>query len=181
MIAKPPMSNNIHVCSLDALENTAANTGPSHLVTLVNKDMTVATPANIKPTNHLRLTMNDIAAPKSGLIIPDQKHIEDLLAFTSKWTQDAPLLIHCLAGISRSTAATFITLCSLNPQTDEIEIAKALRTASPTAHPNRLLVSHGDKLLGRNGLMIKAIEDMEPAIVASEGTPFSMPAKIPFR
>ena len=70
-----------------------------------------------------------------------------LVKFARDWDRKAPLLIHCWAGISRSTAAAFITLCALNPDIEELELARALRRASPTAYPNRLLVALADEAL----------------------------------
>ena len=67
------------------------------------------------------------------------------------------MVIHCYAGISRSTAAAFIASCALAPDHDEAEIAKRLRTASPSATPNSRLVAVADHLLCRDGRMIAAV------------------------
>ena len=66
-------------------------------------------------------------------------------------------MVHCYAGISRSTAGAFVTACALNPQRDEMTIARALRDASPTATPNIRIVSLADRMLGRDGRMVAAI------------------------
>ena len=68
---------------------------------------------------------------------PSEAHVADLLDFVGKWDRTAPMVIHCYAGISRSTAAAFITLCALNPATPETLIARRLREASPSATPTR--------------------------------------------
>ena len=172
------MTNRIHVCSVDRIEQITAKTGARHLVTLINNELQVATPSGIEADKHLRLIMNDISEPRDNLIKPEKQHIENLLDFTASWDQQAPMVIHCLAGISRSTAAMFITLCALNPKTDESTIATALRAASPTAHPNRLLVEYGDTLLNRQGRMSKAIIELSPCTIANEGIPFSLPVLI---
>jgi predicted protein tyrosine phosphatase len=85
-------------------------------------------------------------------------------------------LIHCWAGISRSTAAAFISLCALNPEADELRLAQALREASPTAHPNRRLVRLGDTVLQRSGRMIEAVESIGPGEFAEEALVFTLPA-----
>ena len=86
------------------------------------------------------------------------------------------MLIHCLAGISRSTASAFITACVHNPDADEEEIALAIRSASPTASPNLRLVSHADALLGRNGRMTRAVEAIGRGLVSDEAAAFSIPS-----
>jgi predicted protein tyrosine phosphatase len=90
------------------------------------------------------------------------------------WDRRAPLVVHCFAGISRSTASAFAAVCALNPQRDEDDIAQALRHASPTATPNIRIVSLADRLLGRDGRMIAAIETIGRGALAAEATPFKL-------
>ena len=130
----------IYVAPLSCVAGTIAEAQVSHLVTLINGDTLVATPATIPPDRHFRLAMNDICEPSPGLVLPCETHVTDLVNFALEWDRQAPLLIHCWAGISRSTAAAFITLCALNPEASEHALAQALRQASPTAYPNRRLV-----------------------------------------
>ncbi|MFZ3337905.1 MAG: protein tyrosine phosphatase, partial [Xanthobacteraceae bacterium] len=85
-----------------------------------------------------------------------------------------PIVIHCYAGISRSTASAFVSVCALNPARDENSIAQALRRASPTATPNIRIVSLADKLLDRDGRMIAAIETIGRGALAAEATPFRL-------
>ena len=82
------------------------------------------------------------------------------------------MVIHCWAGISRSTAAAFTTVCALNPKRDEHDIAQAIRVASPTAQPNARIVRFADELLGRNGRMVEAVRAITPSVPAIEAQPF---------
>src|SRR5205809_1076637 len=82
-----------------------------------------------------------------------QSHVEELLAFLTLWSRAAPILIHCRAGISRSTATAFITACLHNPQADEWEIARTLRRAAPYALPNQRLIALADEAMRRGGRM----------------------------
>jgi predicted protein tyrosine phosphatase len=95
-----------------------------------------------------------------------------VLAFVRKWDRAAPLVIHCYAGISRSTASAFMTVCALNPHRDEIVIAQQIRAASPSAYPNRLIVSLADRALGRQGRMVRALDEIGPGNMTVEGRPF---------
>lgn len=97
-------------------------------------------------------------------------------------------LIHCRAGISRSTAAAFVTACALNPLADEEAIAVALRRVAPFARPNELLVRLGDSALAREGRMSAAIAatralrrpaDFDLFGAQGEGTPFELPSTFP--
>ena len=109
-------------------------------------------------------------------MLPCQTHVADLIRFARDWDRQAPLLIHCWAGISRSTAAAFISLCALNPEGAEQELAWALRRASPTAYPNRLLVALADEALARKGHMVTAIEEIGRGKIAEEADVFALPA-----
>lgn len=167
----------IYVAPLSLVEATIAEVRVSHLVTLINGGTLVPTPPSIGPERHLRLDMNDICEPADGLVLPCEDHVAELVQFTLDWDRNAPILIHCWAGISRSTAAAFISLCALNPNADEFELARALREASPTAYPNRRLVVLGDEVLARSGRMIAAVEEIGRGELAEEGRVFALPAQ----
>src|SRR6266700_3005303 len=164
----------IHVCSLARLHRTVAETGARHLVSLLKDTDLVRRPGGIRSEHHLILGMDDITAPLVGYIEPADEHVTRLLAFVRSWDRAAPLVMHCYAGISRSTAGAFVTACALNPARDELAIAQNLRLASPTATPNLRIVSLGDRALGRAGRMVEAIETIARGIMADEGQPFRL-------
>ncbi len=118
--------------------------------------------------------MHDISAPLDGYIVPDEQHVADLIGFVRGWDRRTPLVVHCFAGISRSTASAFTAVCALNPGRDEASIAQALRRASPTATPNIRIVTLADRLLDRDGRMIAAIETIGRGALAAEATPFQL-------
>jgi predicted protein tyrosine phosphatase len=122
--------------------------------------------------NHLKLTMHDIAAPVDGMKPPGTDQVEQLIRFVESWNRKAPMLIHCWAGISRSTASAFITQCLHRPNSTEKELADELRDLSPSATPNPLIIAHADALMGRNGRMISAIENIGRGANAFEGNVF---------
>jgi predicted protein tyrosine phosphatase len=164
----------IHVCSLARLHDTVAQTRASHMVTLLRLIDRVERPRTIAPTNHLFLGMDDIATPMDGYTHPAEEHVNELIRFVQSWDRNAPLVMHCYAGISRSTAGAFITACALNPARDEASIARAIRNSSATAMPNLMLVGHADRVLKRSGRMLRAVEALGPGRPAEEGEPFRL-------
>jgi predicted protein tyrosine phosphatase len=114
------------------------------------------------------------------------EHVHELLAFVGQWERSAPLLIHCRAGIGRSTATAFIAACLHNPHASEREIALALRRVSPLARPNETLIKLADAALGRRDRMYGAIvetgrdlswSEVELALSTDgEGRAFEMPS-----
>jgi predicted protein tyrosine phosphatase len=162
----------IHVCSLARLHETVQDTGASHVVTLIKDISLVTRPHSIPAENHLLLDMDDIIEELEGYVAPCETHVADLIRFIEAWPRKAPLVVHCYAGISRSTASAFAAACALNPHRDELTIAKAIRAASPIASPNRLIVSLADKALGREGRMLRALDAIGPGNMLTEGQPF---------
>jgi predicted protein tyrosine phosphatase len=164
----------IHVCSLSRLHETVEATGARHVVTLLKDIDLVQRPGGIISENHLILGMDDITGPLDGYIAPADEHVTKLLDFVRGWDRAAPLVIHCYAGISRSTAGAFVAACALNPRRDEFAIARNLRLASPTATPNVRIVALADRALGRDGRMTTAIEQIGRGVMAIEGDPFRL-------
>lgn len=165
----------LHVSPLSRLNETVAAVRARHLVTLINVGTTVARPEGIAPERHLFLGMSDINQALDGHVLAGQEHVERLLDFIRDWDRAEPMVIHCWAGISRSTAAAYIAACSLAPNRDEDDVADALRGAAPSATPNARLVALADAALGRRGRMIRAVERIGRGADAFEGTPFAMP------
>ena len=139
----------LHVCSLALIGETVAKTGARSLVTLLSPGTEIERPTGIRPERHLYLAVSDIVEPLPGQILADATHLEDLLGFVHAWDRAEPMVIHCFAGVSRSTAAAYIAACALKPGGDEFAIARAIRAASPTASPNPLLVALADDALRR--------------------------------
>ena len=162
----------LHVCSLAALPETVRATGASHVLTVMANVEQVQRPESVLAANHLRVSMDDITEHLDGFTAPCEAHIEKVLAFVRDWDRAAPMVVHCYAGISRSTASAFAAACMLNPQKDEIAIARQIRAASAIASPNRLIVGLADRLLGREGRMVRALDEMGPGSMMAEGRPF---------
>ncbi|MEJ0066512.1 MAG: hypothetical protein WDM85_14790 [Caulobacteraceae bacterium] len=165
------------VTPLRLLPRVIAERAPSHLITLLSPEELIDTPAGFDPARHLRLGVHDIATPEVGLVAPDARLVERVLAFAQDWDERSPMVVHCWAGISRSTASAFAIACERNPHADELKIALAMRKASPSAFPNRRIVALADDILDRRGRMLEAVEAMGGNGFAMEGVPFDLPAR----
>lgn len=162
----------LHVCSLAHLPGTVQATRASHVITVMADVDRVLRPPSILQDNHLVISMDDITEEAEGFTAPALDHVERVLNFGRRWDRAAPMVIHCYAGISRSTASAFAVACALNPNRSESQIARQIRNVSACAHPNRLIVSHADRLLGRGGRMLRALDEMGPGNLTVEGRPF---------
>lgn len=166
------------VSSLAELAATVEQHGALDLVTLINAGTEVPRPSSVTAERHLFLGFNDIAEPMEGFTPPSLDHLDQLLAFGSRWDRQKPLAVHCWAGISRSTAAAYILALSINPDLDEEKLANELRKRAPSATPNRLMIALADEKLGRNGRMIAAIGAIGRGADAFAGTPFVLPLEL---
>lgn len=146
----------ILVCPLSRVNELAAARRPGRIISLLDPN----TPFPEAPgvTRRLQLSLHDILEEQHGWSAPQAAHVREVLTFIEDWDRSDPLLVHCYAGISRSTATAFITACVHNPSVDEEAIALALRAASHTAWPNRRLVALADAELGRSGRMLRALD-----------------------
>jgi len=165
------------VTPLSRLPQVIAERAPSHLITLLSPDELIPTPDGFPAERHLRLGVHDIAVAEEGLILPDAPLVERIFAFAQPWDAAQPMVVHCWAGISRSTATAFAIACERNPHADELEIALRMRKASPSAFPNRRIVALADDILDRRGRMLEAVEAMGANGFASEGVPFDLAAR----
>jgi len=164
----------IHVCSLSRLHQTVEETGARHVVTLLKDIDLVQRPQSIVADNHLILGMDDITDALDGYVVPCEEHVTKLLTFVRGWDRAKPMVVHCYAGISRSTAGAYVTACALNPNRNELAIAQELRRLSATAFPNPRIVAIADRMLGRSGRMVAAIDTIGRGMVAYEANPFRL-------
>ena len=81
-------------------------------------------------------------------------------------------VVHCYAGISRSTAGAYVAACALNPHRDELAIAQgdAQRLADRDAQPAHR--GARGRMLGRSGRMVDAIRTIGTGVPAFAGEPF---------
>lgn len=137
-----------------------------HVLTLVSPD--AEAPQVAGPRTLLRF--NDIVEPRAGLVAPSPEQVATILALPERLGRDPTLLIHCHAGVSRSTAAAYMLACAVRAEGEEPALAARLRALCPEATPNPLMVALADERLGRGGAMVRAIAGIGRGAEAFEGT-----------
>ena len=169
----------IAVCPLSRLSETVAAHKPSRVISILDPGWDFPELGPTYVGRHLCLEFHDIHFPTLDRVAPAATHIDRLLRFLKRWDPKDPLLIHCRAGIGRSTATAFIAACYHNPDTDERRIAADLRQASSVARPNKTLIRIADNAMNRKGRMLAAMEEaLRDAtwVEVSEGEPFQIPS-----
>jgi predicted protein tyrosine phosphatase len=163
----------IIVSPLSRIAEMAVRHRCREMVSLLAKDQNFHRPAVIDATRHLLLGVNDISfGGNDGLVAPQESHVTQIIGFARQWDQSAPLLIHCWMGISRSPAAAVIAALAVQPDQDETELARRLRTASAYVTPNSRLIEIGDHLLSRSGRLVAAVRAIGRGADADGNVPF---------
>jgi predicted protein tyrosine phosphatase len=150
------------VCGLDELDNYGAQ-GVTHVVSIL--DPGYPEPEAFwayDPHHRLTLHVHDTIRPGPELVLPNIEHVEAILGLGRKLTLDAErhhthLLVHCHAGISRSTAAMAILLAQAGPKGTEDRVFAQIGELRPQAWPNSLLIGVADDLLRRRGCLSAAL------------------------
>lgn len=157
------------ICGVDEVPGMLTRFSPSHIISISDPD---EEPFDF-PTqiNVLRLAFFDLHT-LTGMIAktltardrgdyPCIDHAQAVIDFGRSLPDGARILIHCHAGVSRSTAAGFLLVAARMPGNEHVafDLIKAIR---PVAQPNRLLVLHGDRLLGAEKRMIRCVDRGRP-------------------
>lgn len=148
----------ITICGLRELM-IHAEKGVSHVVTILDPTHPDPEVFEIYPA-HQRVVwrFDDHVTPVDGAVMPDEQTVDRILELgeTFRTTTVEHLLIHCHAGVSRSTATAAILMAQFNPGREE-EVFEHIRSIRPRAWPNSLMVTMADEKLGRNGALVAAM------------------------
>ena len=149
----------IVITSAKDVHSTVTFQGITHVLSLLTIDEKgmIKLPSFFDRANHLFLDMDDVLdANVYGA--PRLEQVSRILDWASKLPTDAKLLVHCFAGVSRSTAAALaikVQNDGLNKLTDAIDWLVKHR---PIACPNPVITKYADDLLGANGELFKHAE-----------------------
>jgi predicted protein tyrosine phosphatase len=143
----------ITICGIPELgEHGAA--GVTHVLSILDPEWPDP-PAfdEFAPHRRLALRFHDVIEPLSDRIAPTRQDVERLLAFGHELNAAASphLLVHCHAGVSRSTASAALILAQAHPEQPAAEILQTVAQMRPRAWPNLRILEFGDELLGRGG------------------------------
>ena len=148
----------IQICSLEAAREADLSIYDG-VITI--EDSTIKDPLRIdpRPPDQLVLRFDDISVPMDDFIEPQEDHIERALAFADT-IGEGSLLIHCHAGISRSSAIALAIIAKRLGPGKEKEAVKVLEKINPHARPNKSMVWFTDEILDRDMKLYKTARDI---------------------
>jgi predicted protein tyrosine phosphatase len=151
------------VCGLEELELHSSR-AVTHVLSILDPEWPDPEAfLSYDPHHRTVLRFHDAIEPAPGLQLPQRGHVEAVLAFGRALAHDAAvrdeghLLVHCHAGISRSTASMAMILAQAHPQESEDRIFARILEIRPQAWPNSVMIGFADDLLGRGGRMTEAV------------------------
>ena len=149
------------ICGLEELAGHCER-GVSHVLSILDPDWPVPEVFG-QYGEHARIELrfhDVIDASRPEMTPPNEEHVTRLLAFgqelTAERPADAHLLVHCHAGVSRSTAALALILAQARPDASAAEVLAEVLRIRPKAWPNLLILEIGDAQLGRGGALVAA-------------------------
>lgn len=124
------------ICAKNQVRKTVKRFEATHLISLVDPHDRMPRPHRIERGNHLIMHFDDVADP-SLPDAPQREYLARAIEWVERLPKTARLVVHCTAGISRSTALSYALLrCSLS---DREAMAYVLRVR-PEARPNALMM-----------------------------------------
>jgi predicted protein tyrosine phosphatase len=154
----------VAICGLAELPAHGTR-GVTHVLSILDPDWPVPDAfGGFGEHARLELRFNDIIEELPGQLAPRVEHVEQILAFGRDLTSDpagAPdLLVHCHAGVSRSTASVLLLMAQAAPALGGAELARTLLAVRGQAWPNLRMVEFGDGLRGRDGALVAAATEI---------------------
>jgi predicted protein tyrosine phosphatase len=151
------------VCGLEELESHSGR-AVTHVLSILDPEWPDPEAfTGFDPHHRTILRFHDAIEPGPNVVLPQLGHVEAILGFgralghDAETRSDGHLLIHCHAGISRSTAAMAMILAQAHPAEDDDGLFRRLTEIRPQAWPNSIMIGFADDILGRDGRMTAAL------------------------
>lgn len=140
----------IEICSRKKASLHVARNNNCNIISIV--DCGHRHPEFVDFNRRLRLRFDDIDTPHD--MGPKVAHVREIISFAHA-IDDRPLVVHCKAGISRSSAAAFIVYAvKFGPA----GIRDHFRPMLGLIYPNAEMLRLADGILGNDGALIDAGE-----------------------
>ena len=131
----------------------------THLLSTLDPGDTIKTPMEImKAEHHLLLNFLDVEKPHYDLE-PKAEHVAEVLEWAHDLKEEDRLLVHCFAGISRSTALA-LAIWIMKHGTDYEAARTWMKSTRSIACPNRLIAFYADEILNCKGKLLRLADEI---------------------
>ncbi|EWY36644.1 hypothetical protein N825_25835 [Skermanella stibiiresistens SB22] len=167
-IETPLLPYRITICGLDELAGHA-QAGFTHVVSILDPER--ADPQDFTayaPHRRVLWRFDDTVRTNPGMTVPCERDVRKILSLGEELLAEKAdqLLIHCHAGVSRSTATAVILMAQNNPGR-ESDVFRELTRVRPRSWPNSLMVGIADEILGRSGALVRELRAHHAKVAAA--------------
>lgn len=151
------MKRKIHILSAIEVEDMLRNNknlgilNHNPIISILNDERKYFPILNSKISNNkfLKLAFDDVDCKiNSDVVLVNENDILEIIKFIDELkNNDEDIIVHCYAGISRSSAVAMIVAFIL---TKDFEYAKSIVNIANSHSPNELILRIADKILGTN-------------------------------
>jgi predicted protein tyrosine phosphatase len=154
----------ITICGIDELPEHS-EVGVTHVLSILDPEWPVPDAfGSFGEHERLELRFHDVIEDIPAMLPPQPAHVEQLLAFGRDMLIEPPpgahLLVHCHAGVSRSTASMILMVAQARPELAAATIVQEIFRIRAKAWPNLRIIEIGDAMLGRGGELVAAVKDV---------------------
>jgi predicted protein tyrosine phosphatase len=153
------------VCGLEEIDGHC-RAGVSHVLSILDPGWPAPEFGRYGEHARLELRFNDVIEADAPGAPPAPEHVARVLQFGAGLREGDHLLVHCHAGVSRSTAAMTLILAQARPDSAAEEVMAEVVRIRKQAWPNLRMIELGDATLGRNGALVAAAHARYAAVLA---------------
>lgn len=138
----------------------------THIVSFGTTEYEERAPAGFfkHPAHKIRFLFHDIDGDAFEIYTPPSRDdIEKLIEFYNAYIlshENPEVLIHCLAGVSRSSAAALILMRILWKEKTIQELYTNLKEIKSNVSPNKRMIMFADEILSLEGKFIQGLEEI---------------------
>lgn len=146
---------NVFVCQKNKVHDTVKVTGAKHVLSLLDPGDRLYLTPRLQEINHLHLKCEDVL-DENAWAAPTREQVQELLEWARCIPDEDTLVVHCFAGVSRSTAAAIAILADrLGNANAAVQRIKSVR---PQLCPNPVITKFADEILGLDGKLYEECE-----------------------
>jgi len=161
------------ICGVDEVSNYRDH-DITHMVSIANPRTLIVRPAWFTG-EYIELYFGDVVsesdAARCNTVAPTLDDVTRGVDFMRHaWSvSGSTILVHCDYGASRSPALAYVALSNECGAGSEEMALKMILSIRPDAVPNKMVVQLGDKLLQRNGALLKPVIELYGQIAEELG------------
>ncbi len=168
MMHSPLLPYRLTICGLYELDLHAA-AGVGCVVSILDPDFPDPVAFHhYPPHRRILYRFDDVVRDRAGVVAPAVANVHAILDLGREMASEPVehVLIHCHAGVSRSTAAAIILMVQDNPGR-EAEAFAELSRIRPRSWPNALMLTLADAILARDGALTEHLREHQRRVVRS--------------